>query len=283
MSESRQVIVGRTRMHYLHWGDSRAPAVIFLHGGGLNAHTWDSVCANLSNEFRCIALDLRGHGDSEWSPDADYRIEVLAEDLDGFLRELHLESFALVGHSLGSFVALRYAAQHPTAVVGYVAVDASPFVRNESLARRIVSFILAKDSFGDLNEAVAHARTFRPDRDRESLRRGLERNLRRRYDGQWMWKYDRRQLIEHGVEGRIADVRGLVPDARQVRCPVLLIRGSDGLPADEAEEFASILADCRTVTIDDAGHNVHADAPDAFIAVTRPFLASLQFAEVGTR
>lgn len=283
MSQSRQVIVGRTRMHYLLWGDTSAPTVVFLHGGGLNAHTWDSVCTSLSSQFRCIAVDLRGHGDSEWSPDADYRVEVLAEDLHGLVRELHLRSFALVGHSLGAFVGLRYAALHPAAVVGYVAVDASPFVRNESLARRIVSFIVAKDSFGDLDEAVAHARTLRPDRDRASLRRGVERNVRRRYDGQWMWKYDRRHLVEHGVEARIADVRRLVPDARRVRCPVLLIRGSEGLRSEEAEEFASTLADCRIVTIDGAGHNVHADAPDAFIDATRPFLASLPHAGVGAR
>ena len=85
------LLLGRMRFHYLDWGTAGLPPVVFLHGGGLNAHTWDLVCASLKRERHCLALDQRGHGESEWSPQMDYSTESQALDLDRFVRAMKLD------------------------------------------------------------------------------------------------------------------------------------------------------------------------------------------------
>src|SRR5271154_3608509 len=90
LPDDRQVIIGTTRFHYLDWGGSGTP-ILFLHGGGINAHTWDCVAVMLRDRFRCVALDQRGHGDSEWSPVVDYRIATHVGDIEGFVEALGLQ------------------------------------------------------------------------------------------------------------------------------------------------------------------------------------------------
>ena len=100
LPSTHHVLLGRMRFHYLDWGTAGRPPVVFLHGGGLNAHTWDLVCASLKREWHCLALDQRGHGESEWSPEMDYATESHAGDLDAFVGALGLERFVLIGMSL---------------------------------------------------------------------------------------------------------------------------------------------------------------------------------------
>src|SRR5437879_5868735 len=100
LPDEHHLLLRRMRFHYLDWGTSGLLPVLFLHGGGLNAHTWDLVCAALRRERHCLALDQRGHGESEWSPQMDYAIESHVGDLDAFVHALGLERFVLVGMSL---------------------------------------------------------------------------------------------------------------------------------------------------------------------------------------
>ena len=86
LPEDREIIVGNMRFHYLDWGGNGYP-LLFLHGGGLTAHTWDVMAVNLRDRFRCIALDQRGHGDSEWSPTIDYGVETQVKDVEGFIAD----------------------------------------------------------------------------------------------------------------------------------------------------------------------------------------------------
>ena len=82
LPEEHHVILRRMRFRYLDWGRNDRPVILFLHGGGLTAHTWDVPCLVLRQEYHCVALDLRGHGDSEWSPEMDYRIEAHRDDVE---------------------------------------------------------------------------------------------------------------------------------------------------------------------------------------------------------
>src|SRR3989449_3032952 len=129
LPEAHHVILRGMRFHYLDWGTRGQPPVLFLHGGGLNVHTWDLVCAALRLERHCLALDQRGHGDSEWSPEMDYATESHVADLDAFVDRLGLDRFVLVGMSLGGANALAWAGTHSQRLAALVLVDVGPETR----------------------------------------------------------------------------------------------------------------------------------------------------------
>src|SRR5215469_17286692 len=112
LPESKEMTREGMRLHYLDWGTAGRPPIVFLHGGGLNAHTWDIVCLMLRRDYRCVALDQRGHGDSEWEPTADYSFESQIRDIEGFVERLGFEQSLLIGHSMGGFAAMGYAMRH---------------------------------------------------------------------------------------------------------------------------------------------------------------------------
>lgn len=270
--DDRDVVVNGLRLHYLEWSSGGGHPVVLLHGGGLSAHTWDAVAAELADSYRCWALDLRGHGDSEWSPTLEYSIGAHAKDLTAFVDHLGLSRFLLVGHSLGAYTALRYAALHTHRIAGLVVVDASPFVEYGEAVDRIRRFKIEQTEFASLDEAVDYTLRFQPRRDRAALRQSLARSLRQRPDGRWMWKDDLRHIDTTYLTAVIDDAHALLDDLDQIRCPTLIIRGSDGCPADAAGRFAALLHDSCVVTVDDAGHNAHRDNHAGFVRALRPFL-----------
>lgn len=274
---SRHVVVDGLRLHYLEGGGG-GRAVVFLHGGGLSAHTWDHVGRALRPHHRCFALDLRGHGDSEWSPTLDYGVDAHARDLAGFVEHLGLDGFFLVGHSLGGFAAVRYASHQPTGhLAGLVVVDASPFVGEDArrTLARVRTFIEGARDFGSLDDAVDHARTFDPHRSRERLRASLGHALRRMPDGRWAWKRDQRHLDDGYFADVIRAARALVPAVGEIRCPLLVVRGEHGgLTADDAVRFAALARDGRVVTVAGAGHNVQSDEPAALAAALGGFFTA---------
>jgi len=129
LPQSHEFHLGRMRFHYLDWGNKHLPPMVFLHGGALNAHTWDLVSLALRDEYRCIALDQRGHGDSDWSPDADYSMSAQLADTKGFVDHLGLDRFILVGMSLGAINSLAFAIAHPERLNALVIIDAGPEIR----------------------------------------------------------------------------------------------------------------------------------------------------------
>lgn len=273
LPEERHVVLGGMRLHYLDWGTPRGETVVFLHGGGLSAHTWDIVCLALRHDYHCYALDLRGHGDSEWSPTLDYGLDANVRDLEGFLDHLDVERLFLVGQSLGGLVATGYASQHSERLAGLVVVDVSPFPPEESGLARVRNFMLGASDFDSLEAAVDYAVAFNQKRDRRLLRHSLEHNLRRLPDGRWTWKRDQRHLGETYFADCIAEFGTLAQAARFIRCPTLLVRGGNSaFTREAAAKFAALLEQGRTVTVEDAGHNVQGDNPAGFLDALRPFL-----------
>jgi len=124
LPERRHVVVDGMRLHYLDWGTRGRPLVLFLHGGALNAHTWDVVALALRTEYHSIALDQRGHGDSEWSPGMDYEPEAHRRDIEGLVEHLGVDRFRLVGQSMGALNAFTYATRHAERLAGLVVIDA---------------------------------------------------------------------------------------------------------------------------------------------------------------
>jgi pimeloyl-ACP methyl ester carboxylesterase len=283
LPEERDLVLGGLRLHCLDWARSPgrpsgagAPPLLFLHGGCLTAHTWDLVCLALRNEFRCLALDQRGHGDSEWSPTLDYAPEAHVRDVEALVVHLGLERPVLVGQSMGGMNALAYAARPSAGLAGLVLVDVGPEVRWAGAAR-IADFAQGPAELDSVEDFVERARAFNPTRDPRLLRRSLLHNLRRLPDGRWTWKYDRRAISPErfaAMRGRLENMREHV---RRVWCPTLVVRGADSdvFGARDAERLAAALPDGRVATVADAGHTVQGDNPRALAQLVREFARGL--------
>lgn len=275
-SESFDVVVGGLRLRVTRWS-GRSP-VVLLHGGGLAGATWSRVVDRLP-AYRCVAPDLRGHGDSDWSANAAYRIVDFVTDLDGLVAALGLDRFALVGHSLGGLVAMSYARRHAERLAGLVVVDVGlRYLASEGARFRGA---LAAGPFPDLDAAVAVVRPAMPHRDADSLRRGLRRALRRLPDGSWDWQADQRFRREPDLRHRIAEDRlltreGLWADAAAITCPTLVVRGADSdvLTVRGATDLVGRLPNARLAEVRGAGHNVHRDRPVELAGQVESFLGS---------
>jgi pimeloyl-ACP methyl ester carboxylesterase len=141
---------------------------------------------------------------------------------------------------------------------------------------RICDFVLGRDRFDSLEEAVAYSVAFNPRRDPRLLRYSLRHALRPLPDGGWAWKRDRRHLSHDGVSALVQEVRATVHDAAAIGCPTLVVRGADSdvFGPDDAAEFATLVPDGRWVSVEDAGHNIQGDNPAGFLRVLDPFLAA---------
>src|SRR5439155_17723558 len=206
LPDSRHLLVGNMRFHYLDWGAAGRRSVLFLHGGGLNAHTWDLVCLSLRDDYHCLALDLRGHGDSEGSPQGDFAIASHVRDVEGFADQLALKDFVLVGMSLGAVTAAGYAARHSDKLAALVIVDAGPDVQTPG-AQKIRDFVVDTATLDSIDQFVEKAVSFNPRRDPRLLRRSLMYNLRATPDGKWMRKNDTRHMGLRTIENMIEDTR----------------------------------------------------------------------------
>jgi esterase len=276
LPDAHDVVLRRMRFHYLDWGTAGRPPMVFLHGGGLNAHTWDLVCLDLRRERHCLALDQRGHGDSEWSPEMDYATESHVGDLEAFVDHLGLDRFVLVGMSLGGVNGLAWAGRHSERLAGLVLVDVGPEIRMAGV-RKIAAFTSEQTPLDSIDEVIDRALAFNPRRDPELLRLSLRHNLRRTPKGQWMWKYDQRHrgTVDPGAYERRRDL--LWDAVAKVQCPTLVVRGaeSDVFHDEDAERLAAALARGRWVRVQNAGHTVQGDNPAGLLIELHAFLGEL--------
>jgi pimeloyl-ACP methyl ester carboxylesterase len=275
LPEACHVVLRGMRLHYLDWGVAGRPPILFLHGGGLTARTWDLVCLALRQANHCFALDQRGHGDSDWSPDLAYDTDEHVRDLEGLIDHLGLERPVLVGHSMGALNALTYASRHTDELSGLVLVDMTPDVEIEG-ANRVFDFVTAPAELDSIDDFVERAVAFNPNRDPRLLRRSLLHNLRRLPNGKWTWKYDRRAMTRERfdqIRGELSATRELLAE---VTCPTLVARGelSDAVTEESAARLAAALPQGEWLGIPDAGHTVQGDNPRGLANALRRFLAS---------
>jgi pimeloyl-ACP methyl ester carboxylesterase len=252
------------------YGASGAPPVLMLHGGGQTRHAWGTAAAALANAGRrAYSVDLRGHGNSDWSPDGVYGLGRFAADVVAMATGLYARP-ALVGASLGglsSLVAIGESEQ-PIATA-LVLVDVAPRVEREG-GRKIGDFMRAGlRGFDSLDEAADSISAFLPHRPRPNDLSGLEKNLRRRGDGRWYWHWDPRFIAnQEGVDGQEGLVRHerLCDAARHVTVPTLLVRGrmSDIVSDESVRELRELIPHAEVVDVAGAGHMVAGDKNDAF-------------------
>jgi len=273
---AHDVVLRRMRFHYLDWGTAGRPPIVFLHGGGLNAHTWDLVCLGLRRERHCFALDQRGHGDSEWSPEMDYTTESQVGDLEAFVDRLGLTRFVLVGMSLGGVNAMAWAGRYSERLAGLVIVDVGPEIRMAGV-QKIAAFTSEQKLLDSIDEVIERALAFNPRRDPRLLRLSLRHNLRQTPKGQWMWKYDQRHRGK-AEPGAYERRRELLWDAvAKISCPTLVVRGaqSDVFHDEDAERLTAALPRGRWVRVENAGHTVQGDNPAGLLTELRGFLGEL--------
>jgi pimeloyl-ACP methyl ester carboxylesterase len=271
LPEDQFVSANGLRLHYLDWGNADKPPILFLHGRGLTAHTWDLVCLALRSDFHCRAMDLRGHGDSDWSPEVEYSFEAHRGDLNALVQHLGLDNFILVGMSLGGGVSLGWAGQHVEKLRALVLVDTGPETRAAG-GRRVADFVAGPSELDSIEDFVQRAMEFNPLRKPELLRRSLHHNLRQTATGKWTWKHDHRYGTT-ATEDRQQRSASLWEAVGKITCPTLVVRGgnSDVIHDEDAEKLASHLPRGSWVRIDGAGHTVQGDQPKLLVEALRRF------------
>lgn len=255
----------------LRFGDDPA-RVVFLHGGGQNAHTWDTVIMGLG--LPALAIDLPGHGRSAWREDGDYGPVLNARAVEPVVRDLAPDADLVVGMSLGGLTALRLAVAAPELVRRLVLVDVTPSApeRHQQMTdaqKGTVALVQGERTFPSFAAMLDVTVAAAPHRDRESLRRGVFHNAKRLDDGSWTWRYD---SIRKG-EG----FEGLWEDVPRLHTPTTLIRGATSffVNDDDAAEFARTAPGFQRVhVVENSGHSVQSDQPRVLVELLRGVLAS---------
>lgn len=255
------------RLSALRWG-TEPPELVLLHGGGQNAHTWDTVALALQRPL--LAIDLPGHGHSDWRDDHAYFPVENARAVAVMIRELAPDAAAVVGMSLGGLTALVLASDAPELVRKLVLVDVTPGV-NRDKASAVISFIAGPESFASFDEILDRTVTFNPTRSVSSLRRGILHNAAERPDGTWAWRYERFDIPE-GME--MPDFGGLWDAADAVAMPLLLVRGADSpvVGDEDVAELTRRVPHARVVVVEGAGHSVQGDRPLELAALIDEFV-----------
>ena len=272
-------------LHLLEWSTEGVP-MLLLHGFGNEAHIWDDFAPIVAPHYRTLALDHRGHGQSDWDPDGRYEIDALVDDVEAVTAALGIERLVLVGHSLGGRVSTLFAGRHPARLAGLVIVDIGPEVdaRGSLRIRQDVETNM-KPVFDSVEEYARALSLSYPAATPEALRRMALHGVHRRDDGRF-------ELVMDPAWRGITAGRGADPDAEQqeqsvrqrmsdalaaLPCPVLVVRGaaSDILSPDEADRLVDeVLANGRLAVVPQAGHSVMTDNPGGFNDAVASFVLS---------
>ncbi|WP_405223002.1 alpha/beta fold hydrolase [Lentisalinibacter sediminis] len=266
------------------WGAAGAPPVLLLHGGGQTRHAWSDTARLLAEAgLRAIALDHRGHGDSEWVADGDYSFHAIADDIAAVLRTLDRPT-VLVGASLGGIGSMLAAGERvPGLVRAVILVDVGLSMNRAGVAR-ILEFMSAHpDGFADLQEAADAVAAYLPHRERPRDPSGLIKNLRESADGRLRWHWDPRMLDHASESGHIAEFADVERAAARIAVPVLLVRGglSEVMDETSVRHTLQVIPRADYVNVAHADHMVAGDRNDAFTAAVIDYLAHLPVATAG--
>ncbi|MGW9020106.1 alpha/beta fold hydrolase [Leucobacter chromiiresistens] len=264
VARASDVLADRRTVSGLAFDGEQPPQLVALHGAGLNAHSFDPALLALGRP--ALALDLPGHGRSDWRGDADYRPAVLAADVAAVLDARVTDPVALVGHSLGGLTAALVAAARPHLVRRVILIDITPGVSPRRDAGAVHEFIRGQRHFGSIDEIVERARRFGIGRDQAALARGIALNTRVRADGRLEWAHHFAHLDAPpgGDEPHpYAAIWRALAESSRAGVPSALIAADAGmLDAELVGEWRERLPGSPVVTI--AGpHNLHEAAPAA--------------------
>jgi esterase len=257
------------KLHYLDWGSDGKPPLILLHGIERHAHTFDHVAPHFVDRYHVIAMDMRGHGESEWDPDGRYLVEDYVRDLEAVADSQQWRTITLWGNSTGGRVAQVYAGLHPDRVARVISEDVGPERPRQiadNLGRRVAA---EQEGWPSEEAAVAQLKRSNPRTPEANLRTYVRYGTLRDAGGRVIWKRD----------PRIAD--GFVPTdlwrfVSQITAPTLYIIGgaSTIVPAETQERLKKTLPRVRVVTIPETGHYPSEERTTETLAVIDEFLST---------
>ena len=259
-------------LHLLEWSTEGVPLVL-LHGLGNEAHLWDDFVPSVAPHYRVLALDQRGHGDSDWDPEARYDAESMADDLEAVLDALEIDRFVLVGFSMGGRVSMTFAGRHPERLAGLVIADIGPEVDARGVLR--IGGEMAEHRapvFTDAREYAAMLSLNYPAGQPHALKRMAEFGLRQREDGLFELKMDPKLRGERPAdEATKAKEEAFIQqqwDAlARIPCATLVVRGaaSDILSPEIADKMVDeVLQNGRLAVVPQAAHSIMTDNPEGF-------------------
>ncbi len=283
---SRIFFSQRLRLHYVDWGNPGAPPLLLVHGGQDHCRNWDWVAERLRHNYHIIAPDLRGHGDSQWSPDGNYSFGAYVYDLAQLIHQQQLAPVTIIAHSLGGNIALRYTGIYPDAVKAIVAIEGlgmSPRfmaeIAKQTIAERMQRWIgeqralsgrlprryaSIEEAFKRMQEANKH---LSPAQARHLTQHGVNQNE----DGTYSWKFDNYTRTWPAYDMTEREVEFLWSS---VACPALLVYGKESDASNpEVDGRARHFTNAKVATFDRAGHWVHHDQLELFLAAVRSFLS----------
>jgi pimeloyl-ACP methyl ester carboxylesterase len=267
--ESHRVTVAGTSIHYLAWGERGRPGLICIHGGGAHAHWWAHVAPAFVPNYRVVALDLSGHGDSDRRE--HYTLDLWTDEVQAVSNDAGFASApVLVGHSMGGFVTIAAAGRHPDAFAGAVIID-SPVVEVDpevDHARRTDDFNRVR-IYDDPAVPIGNFRTIPPQAVYLPyvIEHVARNSLRQRDDGRWEWKFDPSIFVPRRAEPSTY--------LSQIRCRVALLRCEHGLmtPDIGAYMYEQLGRLAPVIELPTAGHHPMLDVPLILITAIRSLLA----------
>ncbi len=282
---SHYFISQRLRLHYADWGNRDAPPLLLVHGGRDHCRSWDWVAEALRADWHIIAPDLRGHGDSAWSPDGNYAIDAMVYDLAQLIHQNDLAPVTIVAHSLGGNISTRYTGLYPDTVRKLVSIEGlgpSPAVQAERaktpFADRWRQWIADKRTaagrlprrYASIDDALARMQAENTYLTEDQARHLTIHGVNRNEDGTWSWKFDNHLNVWPVVDIAPREIEALWA---AITCPALLLYGEKSW-ASNPEEDGRIahFRSARIVEFENAGHWLHHDQFDRFLRELRAFL-----------
>jgi len=271
------------RIHVLEWS-TEGVALLLLHGFGNEAHIWDDFAPSVAPYYRTVALDHRGHGDSDWDPDRRYAYDAMVRDVEAATSALGIDRLVVIGHSLGGRIATLFADRHPERIAGFVLVDIGPDLDARGATRvRLDVEANPNPHFASVAEYARALSIAYPAARPDALDRMAFHGLRQRDDGLYELKMD--PALRGAANPSASQKGGAEPDAMspeaqwaalaRITCPALVVRGaaSDILSPDTADKMVDeVLPDGRLAVVPRAGHSVMTDNPDGFREAVTSFV-----------
>lgn len=265
---SRTVLANGLRLHALDWGNDGALPLVLLHGLGGCAADWTRVAAHFAGSYHVLALDQRGHGDSDRAPDGVYSTAAAVADLEAAVDALGLDRFVLCGHSMGGMNAIVYTARHPERVLCALANDIPPALSRERAATTDPSDPPAHAVYATREDAVAALAAERPTTPRHAVELLVDGRMRP-VPGGLSFRSDPAAVAHWEFDDRWED-------ARAITRPIFFVRGgrSRVLSAETLMEMDMSIAPARSITLEQAGHDTYLDMEPEWLAVAEAFFAA---------